>query len=284
MSFRLSVLGAVSLPAAIALLERACEHDRAAEVAAEKLFGDAPDAPPAVAIGAWSFGRLVGLAAVSGRHLRLLVVAPEFRRMGIGAALLVDAAKHARAVGATSLRTGAQPGNYLAPGVDERDVNTIAWLERRGLVRVATHENLKVELAGDMRFFPALPELPAGYRVDRGASPALLARIATDFSSAWAFEAARGCVHVALTDDGAPAAFALHDGNNRGLGWFGPAGTFAEHRGRGLGAALLIECLRDLVVHGHAVAEIAWIGPRAFYEKAVGAVTGRRFVVLEQSL
>ena len=90
-------------------------------------------------------------------------------------------------------------------------------------------------------------------------------------------------VHLALAG-GELCAFACHDGNNRGLGGFGPAGTLAAHRGRGAGRALLIRCLLDVAAAGHQDAVIAWIGPREFYERSVGARPGPRFAVLERPL
>ena len=61
-----------------------------------------------------------------------------------------------------------------------------------------------------------------------------------------------------------------------------PAGTSPEHRGRGLGEALLLRCLLD--VRGLPEAGvIAWIGPRAFYARACGAVSDRRFLSLERA-
>ena len=87
----------------------------------------------------------------------------------------------------------------------------------------------------------------------------------------------------ASAKDGAYAGFAAHDGNNRGLGWFGPTGTWPAHRGKGLGEAVLLACLVDVAAE-HARCEIAWIGPRPFYEKAAGIVDERHFVVLQRTL
>src|SRR5205823_6329705 len=89
--------------------------------------------------------------------------------------------------------------------------------------------------------------------------PALLDAIAREFGGAWPFEVACAlrcdppAVHVAL-QDGAYCAFAAHDGNNRGLGWFGPTGTWPAHRGKGLGEALLLACLID-VARDHSQCE-----------------------------
>ena len=113
-------------------------------------------------------------------------------------------------------------------------------------------------------------------------------RSRAEFGGAWPFELARALgfdppgVHVAVKD-GAYAAFAAHDGNNRGLGWFGPTGTWPVHRGQGLGEALLVACLVDVADH-HARCEVAWIGPRAFYDKVAGVAEDRRFVVLTREV
>src|SRR5690606_18925696 len=122
-----------------------------------------------------------------------------------------------------------------------------------------------------------------GYRIDRarpGEADAVAAWVEDQFSPTWALEARRSFlssepgVHLARRG-GELVAFAVHDGNNRGLGWFGPAGTLAPHRGRGLATVLLWACLRDIAAAGHDRATIAWIGPRDFYARAA-SVTGER--------
>jgi hypothetical protein len=61
-------------------------------------------------------------------------------------------------------------------------------------------------------------------------------------------------------------------------------GTWPAHRGRGLGAALLCACLVDVAAAGHERCEVAWIGPRHFYEQAAGVAGERRFVAMEKEL
>jgi mycothiol synthase len=285
------------LAEARALLARACAFDHhVALVADEKLVGPAPEPSRALAVMTPS-GRLAGVAVVSGKWLRLLAVDPGERRRGVGGALLAEAMTVARAAGATHLRTGDQPGNYLAPGVDVRDEHTRHFLETRGFRAVGRNENLEVPLGKNplvTRAHAAALAAAAGargyeVRRARGADDGALRELAGGLSRAWAFEAARALenepptVHVALA--GARlVAFACIDGNNRGLGWFGPAGTLPEHRGRGLGEALLLACLLDAGDAGHDHATIAWVGPRAFYARACGARPGRTFVVLEKEL
>ena len=81
---------------------------------------------------------------------------------------------------------------------------------------------------------------------------------------------------------GAAVAFTAHDGNNRGLGWFGPMGTLPAHRGRGLGEALVLRCLADVRTRPEGRV-IAWVG-RSFYARTCGAVPERRFIVYEELL
>jgi GNAT superfamily N-acetyltransferase len=298
----LRALSADDLPLVRPLLAAACAYDDAAQVAEEKLFGPAPghanDAEP---LGAFAAPRsLVGIAVSSQRWIRLLAVHPDSRGKGIGSALLAAAESRIAARGEPLARTLDQPGNYLAPGIDARNRATLAWAERRGYRRLRENANLLLPVQGNPKVSAAraaqLAEraAAAGYDVRRagtGDRAALTAQIALAFSPGWAFEVGRAvdldppAVHVAVArDTGELAAFAAHDGNNRGLGWFGPAGTFEPHRRRGLGEALLVACLLDVAAAGHALGTIAWVGPRAFYEHAAGPADERRFVVLGKDL
>ena len=294
---RIDELTRARLPEATRVLAAACAYDRAAEVADEKLFGPGPTTPAPRALGAWDGERLVGVAAVAERWLRVLAVVPEARGRGVGSALLAEAEACARAAGAPRLRALDQPGNYLAPGVDARDVDTIAWLVRRGWQRA---DEVRANCLIDVRDNPRVTAARAadaaaragarGYEVRRARTDetAVLDAARSEFGGAWPFELARALawepagVHVA-TRDGAYCAFAAHDGNNRGLGWFGPTGTWPAHRGQGLGEALLLACLVD-VGAVHARCEVAWIGPRPFYDKVAGVAADRMFAVLAKPL
>ena len=276
------------------VLADACAFDRASEVADEKLFGPGPEGTTR-AFGAWSDSTLVGVAAVCGRWLRVLAVVPALRGRGVGSKLLEHCESAARADGQPRLRVLDQPGNYLAPGVDERNTHAIGWLERRGYARAGEPRcNVLIAVRGNPRVTSErAAELAAaaaakGYEIRRAHADerALLDAVRTEFGGAWPFELERALgfdppgVHVALArGDAAYCAFAAHDGNNRGLGWFGPTGTWPAHRGKGLGEALLLACLVD-VAAAHARCEVAWIGPRPFYEKAAGIVDERRFIAL----
>jgi mycothiol synthase len=283
------------LDEATALLTAACAHDAAARVAEEKLFGPALDheARPLAAV---RHGRLAGLAVTCGPWLRLLAVHPDERGAGLGTALLAAAETEIARAGATRVNVCDQPGNYLAPGIDTRNRATIAWLERRGYQRCGEHVNLLVDVGENPRATAERADFLAarisGYHIRRARScdAALLERmLQAEFSAGWAFEVARAmacapaAVHIAVERDSI-VAFAAHDGNNRGLGWFGPAGTLPAHRGRGLGQALLCACLLDVAGVGLTTCEIAWIGPREFYQRAADVRGERRFAVMRKDL
>lgn len=290
-------LARARLPDAELVLADACAFDRATEVADEKLFGPGPTSA-AQAFGAWEGTELIGVAAIAARWLRLIAVVPRARRGGAGSALLAACETAARSGGQTKLSALDQPGNYLAPGIDERNTDAIAWLERRGWQRASEPRlNVLISVRGNPRVSSEraaaliVTAATRGYEVRRARvdeRALLLAAIAGEFGGAWPFEIERALasepagVHVALKH-GAYCGFAAHDGNNRGLGWFGPTGTWPAHRGHGLGEALLMACLVD-VAREHARCEVAWIGPRPFYEKVAGIIDERRFVVMTKQL
>jgi predicted N-acetyltransferase YhbS len=296
--YALHALHPQQLEAACALLARACAHDAAARVAHEKLFGPAATHTGVRALGVWKNAELAGVAAVSGPWIRLLAVDPRHRGQGVGRALLAAAEHAVLAAGERSVRLLDQPGNYLAPGIDLRDHETIAWLQRRGYARHGERTNLLIDVRDTSHVraahASALAAVSRAYELRRAVpadADALAAQVAATFSAAWAFEVGQAlacdppAVHVAVElATGKYAAFAAHDGNNRGLGWFGPTGTLPEHRGRGLGAALLWACLADVAAAGHEVCEVAWIGPRDFYERAAGVAGERRFLAMRKDM
>lgn len=63
--------------------------------------------------------------------------------------------------------------------------------------------------------------------------------------------------------------FACHDVTCPNF--FGPTGVLESHRGRGIGAVLLLACLHAMAAQGYAYAIIGAVGPAEFYAKTVGA-------------
>lgn len=300
-----------------ALLTAALPYDRSDVVTAEKLLAS-NFRRDRFSVGAFSpDGELLGVMAQAGRWIKLIAVKPAVQRRGIGSALLRAAKEHVvqstgTATGAsTKLRMGDHPGNYLSPGLDERYLAGQAFFRARGFGEAARLLNLRAPVRDN----PLITEerlatlhtaaTEAGYTLRRataGDVEPLLQTVSGSFAPVWSFEVARAlgpslvkgeatewaeelpegpAVHVALDGDGAVVAFAAHDGNNRGLGWFGPMGTLDHHRGHGLGEALLLGCLLDVRDRPEG-GVIAWVGPVGFYSRACGAVPDRRFVVFEE--
>lgn len=126
---------------------------------------------------------------------------------------------------------------------------------------------------------PVGPESNNAFNVRR-AQPFELTRvrefIERSFDSvAWADEVSVGfsnkpvSVFIA-TIDGEIVGFAAYECTRRGF--FGPTGVLDEMRGRGIGQALLLACLRCLQEMGYVYAIIGAVGPVRFYQKTVGAI------------
>lgn len=228
-----------------------------AKVAEEKCFGDGFEGRPAARV----FGDFEGIAVTCGKHLRILAVDPEHRRRGVGTALLRDAESRGAIV------IAAEPGNYFTPGVSE---DVAEFFRKRGYAETARTQNL---IADDL---PTRHPLPATRRQDA------LHFIEKTFGPIWRFEASKGSTIFTIEDEGEIVGFATHDANNKGLGFFGPTGIAASHRGRGLGRQLLLASLADLRRLGYDRAVIPWTEAIEFYRKTCGARIEHRFVILRR--
>lgn len=223
-------------------------------VAEEKCFGEGIAGPPRVRVVERD-GRVVGAAVTCGKWLRVLAVDRDYRRQGIGTALLEDA--DAKVI-------GAEPGNYFTPGVLDG-----TFFEKRGYKETAHTWNLEVSTAGF--------EVRAARATDRERTLAFIER---EFGKIWRFEAAKAETIFIEEHDGEIAGFAAHDANNRGLGFFGPTGVRKDLRGRGIGCRLLHSSLADLRRLGYERAVIPWTDALDFYDRCCGAKPANRFMTL----
>ncbi len=298
MTTKVDGLNVAQLDDAQALLDRACLYDDVTGLATEKLFGPGANGLVAEPLGAFQKGKLVAVACTSGPWLRLLAVDPEFREQGVGSALLLRCEAQI-ACHADYARTLDQPGNYLSPGIDLKNQTAIDWLSKRGYAPCGKACNLLIEVQDNVRISAErMAEMlyrceTQGYDIERMSAEKLENAadiVGRTFSEGWKFEMTRatqvsGGVHIAIArDTGEFAGFAVHDGNNAGRGWFGPTGTLPSHRGRGLGAAALMACLLDVRAAGHSHCQVAWIGPREFYDKIAGIDGERNFTVLRKEV
>ncbi len=227
-------------------------------VAEEKCFGPGVAGAPEVRV----WGDFEGVSVTCGRWLRILAVDREQRGRGIGTALLRDAeARGARGI-------GAEAGNYLTPGVLEGQEG---FFLRRGYAETARTQNLEtMEL-------PENGQQPTA----NGQRDQVLDFIRRTFGEIWAFEASRGVLFHA-EEDGEITAFAAHEANNRGLGFFGPTGVAPTHRGKKIGWQLLHACLADARRRGYQRVIIPWTDAISYYTKGCGAQIAHRFVVMRR--
>ena len=297
-------------PCAVALWNRSAPHDPLTPALFhEKVWGD-PDVDPRRALLAvGDRGAPVGLAVgvrwgppnETRGTVKLIGVAPEHRRLGIGGHLLGAVEQALQEDGAVTCRVAECSPNYLVPGVDLRDTPGWLFVQKHGYAQVGEAVNMTVNLAAD-------PLQPAGARPWSTASdearlaaagvtvrratpadrPGVEALVAAHWP-AWIPEveaaASRTLVslHVAVRD-GAVLGFSAFDANNVGTGWFGPMGTAPEARGLGVGGVLCRRCLADLAGQGLAQATIPWVAPVGFYAHHAGAHVSRVFHRFEKRL
>jgi GNAT superfamily N-acetyltransferase len=254
------------LPALRALFARANDAPYDLEaVAEEKCFGHGVAGAPVVRV----YGETQAAIVTCGRYVRLLVVDRDARRQGIGSALLADAESRGTHV------IAAEPGNYFTPGVPE-DAGMRAFCATRGYVEERATHNLEVAL--DVIDAPGSVRRPTHDERER-----VLDFVEREFGRIWRFEASKAFDvdlpnAVIAEENGEVTGFAVHDVNNRGLGFFGPTGVAKSMRRRGIGCGLLLASLADMRRLGFARAVIPWTDALHFYDKCCGAQPAQRFV------
>ena len=277
--------------------ESALRDPCSADLLIEKMFADAGVVPQR-RIGLFEHDRLLGLAVGAVRsdlgYLKMIAVRPTYRRQGIGTLLTEQIEQTFAAAGVRRLRVAESAPNYLTPGIDAQNQETIEFLEHVGFQRFGEAFNQEVDLTTrDWDSAAAKARLLTQRQIevvratldDRAAIDALLdvewPTWKEEVHSALANEPST--VHIAK-QAGNVIAFAAHDANNKGTGWFGPMGTAPAYAGQGLGRVLLDGCLEDMKRQGHLTATIPWVGPLEFYEKLAGAKLSRTFVRMEKEI
>ena len=256
-------------------------------VIAEKCFAPGVGGMPFI-FGVRDERELAGFAVVCGKFLRLLVVAREKRRCGIGSQLL-QAAIDQIGRGHPKILVGGEPGNYFVPGVLSSDEATRHFFEQRAFTTTAEAIQLTADLRkhdwrAERRSIPLQIE-----RATQEVADELLAWIEREFGSLWRFEVSRAFDQESIPlfiarRDGTIAGFSAHEVNNRGMSWYGPAGVGAANRGSGIGRELLLESLADLRARGYDRVIIPWVSSIDFYRKVAGAEVEMTFVGMEKEL
>jgi mycothiol synthase len=235
-----------------------------AAVTEEKCFGRGVAGDPVCRV----YGEMLGVAVTCGKYLRLLVVATHARGRGIGTRLLRDTQASVVA---------AEPGNYFTPGVPEA---------ARGFFAKHNFEERRWTWNLDAPLEHIVAE-EGVTRTKHEDAHRVLDFVEAEFGRIWRFEAAKAFereipVSFHTEENGHITGFAVHDVNNRGLGFFGPTGVAKAQRGRGLGRKVLLASLADLRRLGYQRAVIPWTDALAFYAKSCGATPAHRFVTLEK--
>ena len=263
---------------------------------------DAADFNPELALVYVDRDRVVGFAmgavnlppSTDKGNVRLLVVDPASRCAGVGGALLKEMETRLLERGVREVGIMDCPQNYFMPGVDFRYTEAYCFLYKHGYEKVHTNHNLICDIRTDL--WPQLPAQKAelaleGLIVRRAApedKPAVL-KLLADHWAGWRSEVVGAfandpvSLHVAFRGEEC-IAFSGYQGNNRGLGWFGPMGTLPELRGKGVGGLLLRLCLLDLAAQGWRQAIIPWVGPTRFYARYAGARLDRCFYAYRKAL
>ncbi len=286
------------LPAIAQLWRSAAKFDPCSlEVLAEKAFED-DGVRPAYRMGFAKEDTLAGFAIGAVRSdqgfVKLIAVAPAFQRRGLGVQLLQEIESTCRSDGAIRMRVAESAPNYLTPGIDARNVATIALFNASGYSQIGEAVNQSVDLsARDWNSSTDETELAREHaiQIDR-ANPEDVASIDAFLDLQW--PSWKSEVHSALANRpptihvakhrGRIIAFAAHDANNKGTSWFGPMGTSPDFGSKGIGRMLLYRCLADMKAQGHQTATIPWVGPLGFYEKHADAMTSRNFIRMEKLL
>lgn len=238
-------------------------------------------------------------------HVRLVVVHPDARRLGVGRGLVAAAEQWLTDQGASVSVVGAEAPIYLWPGLDAANVPAQCLAESAGYQSTGS----EINMALPSTFRAPVPPGIAIRRLTDDDDVAVVRSLVADNWPEWLVEfdlgVAGACVHGAfvmaadpdadgrtdgagIAGDGAgiagDGAGMAADGSALGFcahsvlrtGWLGPMGTDPDHQGSGVGSALVSAVATDVMVAGLADVEISWVGPVRFYAK-LGARLSRSF-------
>lgn len=230
-------------------------------------------------------------------------VVPEWRKRGIGSALLEAGERFVEAQGRKELLVSPYAPNYFWPGVDPQAYpEAVALLERRGYETLYSPVAMDKNLVG----FSVPQEVEAlqaarvreGYRFGPLTPERLYDVVAfadEAFNPDWG-RAIREAVQkdvpldhcwIALNGEGRVVGFALFGGYDGILERFGPFGVDPSERGKGLGKILLYRSLEAMRAKGAHGAWFLWTGEATaagqLYLKAGFEIT-RSFKVMRRRL
>lgn len=297
----------------VRLLHRSLEKERISAVDFRRKVLLDPNFRPEGAIVAEVGGKLAGFILCIVRRqpledwpsdfekgwITLMGVDPEYRRQGIGDALLRKGISYLRSSGASTVWVSPYAPNYFSPGIDEAAYpEGIEFFLNRGFtvayrplsMEAQIHElEVPSEIAG---VEDAMTELRISVRELGMQDITLLVDfVRSEFPGDWQ-RLVRESIDRTLADPDAPTrifiavrdgrciGFARHDGER-----FGPFGVGESARGLGIGSLLLYRCLESMRSKGIKKAWLLWTDDRAarLYLRA-GFRETRRYSVMKCAL
>jgi mycothiol synthase len=268
----------VDLDAVAALCARSLTDAPSADELARTVF---EPLQPATVIGDPDVGVIATVAGLDGSasqgFVRLLVVAPEHRKRGVGRELLVAGEDDLRARGLTSVTIGEDAPYYLWPGVETRETGLLYLLERRKYTRTGANYNMALDLSG-------IPEDDGGWIAATVADRAEVEAWAELHWAWWTAELVRAAERDTLVvsrDDAGITAVCAYDVTR--AGWVGPVAVRPDLMGRGVGVPALVGALHRMRAAGYSKVEVGWVGPLVPYAR-VGATVGRVFFTYRKEL
>jgi GNAT superfamily N-acetyltransferase len=270
---RLDVLGVEDLSAIAALVKAGVDRPHTEAELGAALFD--PERP-ALVRGDPGVGVVATVERRGQWYVRLLVVHPDHRGKGLGSALLAAAEDGVRTAGGEALIVGTDAPDYLYPGVDTRETALLSLLESRRYRMAMVTYDMQVDLST----LPPNPDVIEASPADRDEM--------SDWLHAnwpnWWDEAIRSFDKGSLVftrDAEGINGFCAWNANR--TGWLGPMAVRPQGRQRGVGTPLVVGALHRMRAHGQT-AEIAWVGPLAFYAKTVGANVSTVYFVYRKGL
>ncbi|MEO0557686.1 MAG: GNAT family N-acetyltransferase, partial [Bacteroidota bacterium] len=224
--------------------------------------------------------------------IKLLCVAPDRRREGLGGQILRQLEAGLAARGADVIRIAEAAPNYLTPGIDVRYTPGWLFVQKHDYQQIGEAVNMDVDLSQSFDTTEAERQLEAnGVSVRRaGESDQETVRaFLQEHWPAWipeidgTFAQTPVSLHLAFRA-GEMLGFSAYDANNVGTGWFGPMGTAEAARGLGIGGVLCLRCLADMKAQGHTRSTIPWVAPVGFYAHYADAHVSRVFHRFEKAL
>jgi mycothiol synthase len=254
--------------------------------------------------------------------ITLLFVAPETRRKGLGASILDGLLSYLRSSGAASVWVSPYAPGYFLPGVDVAEyadglrfllhrgfrevyrplsmdaslllLNTPEWVAQKERelsaagVTIQNHEPelvlpllefMRREFPGDWQRYTreTLGRIASGRMSPDQLFVACCPKIESFQNS---FSSPTSSLDASNSVSRLVLGFCQYDGER-----FGPFGTAADQRGRGIGAVLLFRCLHAMRTAGLHNAWFLWTDDRtARLYSAAGFSESRRFAVLRLDL